>query len=108
MRYIYKKDRVHHPATMDVGRNVSNDELHLAGCCTPSCSPQAENTAPQKCEADFRLDVAYSVGVRLSTFFADLGCELKREPHRPFALMSSRASSSVVVELLENISPLSG
>ena len=26
-------------------------------------SPQAENTAPQKCEADFRSDVAYSVGV---------------------------------------------
>ena len=25
-------------------------------------SPQAENTAPQKCEADFRSDVAYSVG----------------------------------------------
>ena len=39
-------------------------------------SPQAENTAPQKCEADFCSDVAYSVGVRLSAFFADLGCEL--------------------------------
>ena len=39
-------------------------------------SPQAENTAPQKREADFRSDVAHSVGVRLSAFFADLGCEL--------------------------------
>ena len=39
-------------------------------------SPQAENTAPQKCEADFRSDVAYSVGLRLSAFFADLGCKL--------------------------------
>ena len=39
-------------------------------------SPQAENAAPQKFEADFRSDVAYGVGVRLSAFFADLGCEL--------------------------------
>ena len=138
-------------------------------------SPQAENAAPQKCEADFCSDVAYSVGVRLSAFFVDLGCELfhnarcwwlktarasknqcvetavfrfadsllvlvsldalvtfvcifyglraalrmrakiftskkvrlKQEPHRPFALMSSRASSSVVVELLEKTSPSS-
>ena len=31
-------------------------------------SPQAENTAPQKCEAEFRSDVAYSVGVLLSAF----------------------------------------
>ena len=139
-------------------------------------SPQAENTVPQKCEAHFRSDVAYSVGVRLSAFFADLICELfhntrcwwpstarasknqcvetavfgfadllfvhifrlmlsrylyasfmvlgqlvawalkifsskkvrlKREPHRPFALMSSRESSSVVVESLEKDSPSS-
>ena len=37
--------------------------------------PQAENTATQKCAADFRSDEAYSVGVRLSAFFPDLGCE---------------------------------
>ena len=39
-------------------------------------SPQAENTAPQNCKADFHSNVAHSDGVRLSAFFADLGCEL--------------------------------
>ena len=42
---------------------------------TPT-SPQAENTAPQKCEAEFRSDVTYGVGVRLSALFAYLGWEL--------------------------------
>ena len=39
-------------------------------------APQAENKAPHKFEADYRSDEAYSVGLRLSEFFADLGCEL--------------------------------
>ena len=131
--------------------------------------PQAENTALQKCEANFRSNAAYSVSVGLPAFSSDLGCELfhngrcwwpstarasknqcveaavfifadlllvdsfltlswylyasfmvlgqlfawglktftskkmrlKREPHRSFALMSTRASSSVVVEILD-------
>ena len=37
--------------------------------------------------------------------FTSKKVRIKREPHRPFALMSSRASWSVVVELLEKISP---
>ena len=61
------------PSLLHDGANRSlTENTRLEG----TTSPQAENTAPQKCEADFRSDVAYSVGVRLSAFFADLGCEL--------------------------------
>ena len=35
-----------------------------------------QRTTFLKCKAHFRSDVVYSVGVRLSAFFADLGCEL--------------------------------
>ena len=61
------------PSFLHDGANRSlTENTRLEG----TTSPQAENKAPQKCEADFRSDVAYSVGVRLSAFFADLGCEL--------------------------------
>ena len=61
------------PSLLHDGANQSlTENTRLEG----ATSPQAENTAPQKCEADFRSDVAYGVGVRLSAFFADLGSEL--------------------------------
>ena len=51
------------PSLFHDGRNRSvSEKTRLEG----ATSPQAENTAPQKCEADFRLDVPYIVGVRLS------------------------------------------
>ena len=57
------------PSLLHDGANRSlTENTRLEG----TTSPQAENAAPQKCEADFRSDVAYSVGVRLSAFFADL------------------------------------
>ena len=61
------------PSLLHDGANRSlTENTRLEG----ATSPQAENTAPQKCEAVFRSDVAYSVGVRLSAFFTDLDCEL--------------------------------
>ena len=61
------------PSLLHDGANRSfTENTRLEG----ATSPQAENTAPLKCEADFRSDVAYSVGVRLSAFFAGIGCQL--------------------------------
>ena len=61
------------PSLLHDGANRSlTENTRLEG----ASSPQAENTAPQKCEADFRSDVAYGVGVRLSAFSADPSCGL--------------------------------
>ena len=40
--------------------------------------------------------------------FTSQKARLNREPQSPFALMSSRASESVVVELLTKLSPCNG
>ena len=55
-----KPSRFHDGANKSLAENTK-----LEG----ATSPQAENTTPQKCKSDFRSDVAYSVGVRLSAFF---------------------------------------
>ena len=82
------------PSLLHDGANrIVTENTRLAG----ATSPQAENTAPQKCDSDFRSDVAYSVGVRLYAFFADLGCKFFHNA-RCLWPSTSRASKNPCVE----------